>query len=96
MTPREFLTTEDATDFGDVAFTTEQWEAVYGWMNDFIQHQGQNLPLYSVSYCAEQTRNLLCNKFAELSKKHMGKKINEVPELSKLLDAINEVAEHCS
>ena len=44
MTPKEFLKTDKATDFENVAFTSEQWNAVYAWMNDFLTHQGQSLP----------------------------------------------------
>jgi len=96
MTPREFLKTEDATDFGDVAFTNEQWNAVYGWMNEFIKHQGQNLPIYSVNYCAEQTKNVLTNKFCEIAKKHVGETFNKVPEATDILSAIDVIKKHCS
>ena len=49
MTPKEFLKTDKATAFENVAFTSEQWNAVYTWMNDFLAHQGQSLPIQNVS-----------------------------------------------
>ncbi len=53
MTPKEFLKTDKATDFENVAFTAEQWNAVYAWMNDFLTHEGQSLPIQNVSQQSE-------------------------------------------
>lgn len=54
------------------------------------------LGLFSVSYCASQMKNVLCNRFTNEAKKHVGKKIDEVPELAEILKAIEIVEKHCS
>jgi hypothetical protein len=51
--------------------------------------------LFSVSYCATLMKNVLCNRFTNEAKKHVGKKINEVPELTEMLKAIEIVEKHC-
>jgi len=52
--------------------------------------------LFDVSYCATQMKNVLCNRFTNEAKKHVGKKIDEVPELTEILKAIEIVEKHCS
>lgn len=54
------------------------------------------LGLFGVIYCASQMKNVLCNRFRNEAKKHVGKNINEVPELAELLNAIKIVEKHCS
>lgn len=53
------------------------------------------LGLFGVSYCATQIKNVLCNRFTNEAKKHVGKNINEVPELDEMLKAIEIVEKHC-
>jgi len=96
MTPKEFLKTDKATDFKNVAFTAEQWNAVYAWMNDFLTHQGQSLPIQNVSYCADQTKNELTNKFCNIAKEHVGETFDKVPEATDILKAIDVIEKHCS
>lgn len=47
--------------------------------------------LFGVRYCATQMKNILCNRFTKEAKKHVGKKIDEVPELAEMLKAIEIV-----
>ena len=60
------------------------------------QEQVKNCSIPDVSYCATQMKNVLCNRFTNEAKKHVGEKINEVPELAEMLKAIEIVEKHCS
>ena len=35
MNPEEFLKTDEASEFKDIAFTSDQWQAIYTWMSEF-------------------------------------------------------------
>jgi len=63
---------------------------------DPVEAHDRVLALFGVSYCATQVKNVLCNRFANEAKKHVGKKINEVSELAEMLKAIEIVEKHCS
>jgi intein/homing endonuclease len=52
--------------------------------------------IHYVSYCAEQTKNVLTNKFCNIAEKHVGKTFDEVPEVTELLKAIDVIEKHCS
>lgn len=60
------------------------------------EYADQQLLLHDVSFCATQMKNVLCNRFTNEAKKHVGKKIDEVPELYEILKAIDIVEKHCS
>lgn len=57
---------------------------------------GQSLPIDSVSYCAEQTKNVLTNKFCNIAKEHVGETFDKVPEATDILKAIDVIEKHCS
>ena len=54
------------------------------------------LPILDVSYCAEQTKNVLTNKFCNIAKEHAGETFDKVPEATDILKAIDVIEKHCS
>ena len=65
-------------------------------MRKIIDKQDTELNLHSVSYCAEQTKNVLTNKFCKIAKDHVGETFNKVPEATDMLKAIDVIKKHCS
>ena len=55
-----------------------------------------SLPIQNVSYCAEQTKNVLTNKFCNIAKEHVGETFDKVPEATDILKAIDVIEKHCS
>jgi len=78
-------------DFGDSNERAEQQIE-----QAFIDGYDKALNLFNVSYCANQMKNVLCNEFTNEAKKHVGKKINKVPNLVEMLKAIEIVEKYCS
>lgn len=70
-----------------------------GGITAVVEHlltQPQNLPILDVSYCAKQTKNVLTNKFCNIAKEHVGKRFDEVPEVTDLLKAIEVIEKYCN
>ena len=63
------------------------------WLQEWTEKQ---FAIHDVSYCAEQTKNVLTNKFCNIAKNHVGKTFDEVPEATELLKAIDVIEKHCS
>ena len=63
---------------------------------EYVLNKVVNLPMHDVSYCAEQTKNLLTNKFCKIAKKHVGETFDKVPEANEILNAIDVIKKHCS
>jgi len=54
------------------------------------------LRIYNVSYFAEQTKNVLINKFCNIAKEHIGETFDKIPEATDILKAICVIEKHCS
>jgi hypothetical protein len=70
---------------------------IFEMVKSFIESRNgiNKLPIHDVSYCAEQTKNFLTNKFCNIAKEHVGKTFDEVPEATDLLKAIDVIKKHC-
>jgi hypothetical protein len=65
-------------------------------LREIIDTQDTELNLHSVSYFAEQTKNVLTNKFCNIAKEHVGETFDKVPEATEILNAIDVINRHCS
>ena len=70
---------------------------VFEMVKSFLESRNgvNKTPTDSTIYCVEQTKNVLTNKFCNISKEHVGKTLNEVPELTDLLKAIDVLKKYC-
>tara|TARA_R110002051_G_scaffold253014_1_gene312191 strand:- start:330 stop:623 length:294 start_codon:yes stop_codon:yes gene_type:complete len=87
--------TECFTGNGDYYFTYVTPEDCKKIIEEVLK-QGQSLPIDSVSYCVEQTKNVLTNKFCNIAKEHVGETFDKVPEATDILKAIDVIEKHCS
>lgn len=75
----------------------DNWVYLSDVLDQYERHRkGQSLPIDSVSYCAEQTKNVLTNKFCNIAKEHVGETFDKVPEATDILKAIDVIEKHCS
>ena len=68
---------------------------------EMIMHRAEELVnenngIHDISYCAEQTKNVLTNKFCNIAKEHAGETFDKVPEATDILKAIDVIEKHCS
>ena len=77
--------------FDDIQFISDLEDYIFS-----LEERIEALPIHDFSYCVEQTRNVLTNKFCNIAKEHLGKTFDEVPEATDLLKAIDVIEKHCS